>query len=196
MAQKKLQSKFRFAIYSLLGAGVLGCVVLFFVVRPLQIHNQQRSFDKAEANLDTLATQVQEKIGKANEIKKTKSCDRANLLNAKGPLGCDISVGLLYLDSNSTQSSEKMISISDFLKSPVRIGSGATHGSTFLSRSTTNGLQIFYSDVENVDKLSCSASFRYPSTVDEKLADTQIEQFLVNLSCGGSAYKEYYPLKD
>ncbi len=194
MARTKTQKILRYSLYGLLGVVVLGFVSYGFVIRPLQIRNQKQSFDKAEASLDTLATQIQQKIGKADEIKKEKTCDRANLLTEKGPLGCDVSIHLLYKNKDSATSSSLMKTIAAFSVKELRIGSGSSKGDAFIPVSMQRGEQTFFLDFSATTKPSCSFSYSYPAT-DREFTVTG-ENFAVGMTCGGSALKEFYPLKD
>lgn len=195
MAQTKTQKILRYSLYGLVGAGVLGVVGYGLVVRPLQIRSQKQNFDKAEVSLDALAIQIQDKIGKADETKKEKSCDRAHLKSESGPLGCGITVALLYKNSDAVGSNKLMEDVLKLRDGSVRIGSGTAHGSAFVSKNTQSGTQIFYEDIAADDPITCVISYRYPSALDQNTI-TEDDSFALGLSCNGPAMKEFYPLKD
>ena len=178
----------------MLGVGVLGVIVFFFVIRPLQIRSQKQSFDKAEASLDTLATQIQEKIGEADEVKKEESCGRANLKSEEGPLICSTRAYLLYRNTDSLVSSRFMTTLSKDNSSSLRIGSGSAKDKSFIPITSQRGEQTFFQDFSNDTEPNCSYTYSYPAT-DREFAVTG-ENFEVGMICGGPALKEYYPLKD
>lgn len=172
----------------------MGAVSYALIIRPLQIRSQKQNFDKAEASLDALAVQIQDKIGKADETKKEKTCDRANLLSERGPLGCDVSIHLLYRNRDSVASSELMRTLSSFSTKSLRIGSGVAKGNAFIPVSQQRGEQTFFQDFSILTSPSCSYSYSYPAT--DRSFDVTGENFDVGVTCGGSAMKEFYPLKD
>lgn len=109
---------------------------------------EKRNFAKAETILDNLAQQIQDKVGKADEIKKEKSCDRANLKSEKGPFGCDVDISLFYTNKNSVEATEIMRNVSviggqstlELLGRPV---------TAFVSKDATGVIKILITNSRN-----------------------------------------------
>lgn len=194
MAQTKTQKILRYVLYGLVGAGVLGVVTYGFIIRPLQVRQQKQNFDKAEASLDTLAAQIQQTIGKADETKKEKTCGRANLKSEEGPLICSVSATLLYKQKDSVASSALMMTLVSDNNKKLRIGSGISKGASFFPTSERRGQQTFYQDFPEQTKPTCTYSYNYPATLRE--FDTSEENFKIEMTCGEPAIKEFFPLKD
>ena len=198
MARTKTQKIIRYSIYGLLVVGILGVVFYGLVVRPLQIHNQKQNFDKAEASLDALATQIQDKIGKADETKKEKSCDRANLLSEKGPLSCDIAIYMLFTDKNALKATDLMHNVVALLAGSPTLKILGKPVTAFVPRDVYGGDQTIDQDSDDFANLNCGVQYIYPviPKLDQPFKTTNAENLLVSLSCSGSATKEFYPLKD
>lgn len=194
MAQTKTQKILRYVIYSLLGLVVAGTLSYVLVIRPLQVRNQKANFDKAEASLDTLAKQIETLIGKPDEIKKEKSCDRANLLSEKGPLVCTVSEYILYRNRNSEESTQFMEKLSGLSKQAIRTGSVSATNQRFVSALTIKGEQTFYQDFDLISGLNCSFSYSYPATQREFI--TSGENFEAGIICSADSMSEFYPLND
>lgn len=197
MAQTKTQKILRYALYIFVGAAILGVVGYALIIRPLQIRQQKQNFDKAEASLDTLAAQIQQTIGKADQTKKEKSCDRANLLTEKGPLGCDVSFYLLYEDKNASQSTDLMKHTSSIVStSPLDLLGKPVNA--FVPKDVRGGDQTVDQDAINVAGLSCGVQYIYPVTtkLGQPFKPQVPENLEIVISCSGPAMKEFFPLKD
>lgn len=177
-----------------IGILLLVLVFAFFGFQLFRQWQQKQNFNKAEKSLDTLATQIEQTIGKADEVKKTKSCDRPNLKFEKGPLSCDVQVSLLYADSGLEESNQFMISLSRKQVTKLRIGSGGSTDLVFLPKNSISGSQSFYQATSNISGLSCGYSYKYPSGISQEDSNTPEKGFLVSISCGGPAVYQFYPL--
>jgi len=184
----------RYTLYGLLILGLTALLGYVLVLRPLQIRQQKQNFTKAESRLDELAKQIEATIGKPDATKKDKSCGRANLLSEKGPLGCDVSIYLLYENKTADISSALMQKVALFSDSNLRIGSGSAHGKSFVNKSQQRGEQTFFQNFGATSQLPCSFSYSYP-LMDRKIFIPKAEENLqIGLSCGGPAMAEYYPV--
>ncbi len=193
MAQSKNQKILRYVLYGLVGAGVLGAVIFGGIVRPLQVRTQKQNFAKAEASIDALAAKIEQTIGKPDETKKTKTCDRANLKFEQGPLGCNITVSLLYKNSEQAKANQLMETLSKLNSSKLRVGSGSSRGLSFVSKDVTQGAQVFYQDAPKIENLTCVFGYRYPSGINQVDPPRNEEGFAVSISCGGPAMAEFFP---
>ncbi len=193
MRPTKTKINLKTFFYALLWIAVIGAGLFVVVVRPLQIRNQKAQFDKAEASLDALVLEIEAKIGKADEVKKEKSCGRANLKNAEGPLICSVSVDLLFASTDVNSANGSLQKLLGSNNKKLRIGSAAAEGTSFLPTSEKRSDQTFFQDFQTASEPSCAYSYRYPA--NEGVFKLGGENFEVGMTCGGPAFKEYYPLK-
>lgn len=178
----------------------MGAVGYALVVRPLQIHNQKQNFDKAEASLDALAIQIQDKIGKADETKKEKTCGYSSQEFGRGPLGCGVQVGTVYAVSDVKEANVLNSEIRKFLLSSPSLSVTYDSEKTFLEPKNENQVQRNGYDIKFTDvSLGCSIGLVFANNISpDLLLKSQLQQknLSIELSCGGPALKEFYPLKD
>lgn len=191
MSKKKL---LKFLGLGTIGVICLGLLAYGVVVRPLQIRQEKQNFAAAEAKLDDLAKQIEQTVGKPDEVKKEKSCDRANLLSSTGPLICSVSFNLLYKNTGAESATALMKKTSSLSNKELRIGSGVANGTSFIATTKQRGEQTFFQDFSSPTKPSCSYSYSYPG-IDRNFAVSG-ENFVVGISCGGPAMDQYFPLKN
>lgn len=196
MANKKTQNNLRKPIYGLLIVAGLGLLIFFFVVQPLQVHKQKQDFAKAETSLDTLAAKIEQTIGKADETKKVKSCDRPNLKYEQGPLSCSVLISLIYKDKTVDDANNYLNSYSKTIPTTLRSGSSFVTGSSFTKLDNQKLTQVFYQSLPESGDLVCTISYRYPSGIDQDMLTTEDRGFLISGLCSGPARNEFFPLKD
>jgi hypothetical protein len=161
-----------------------------------QVRQEKRDFAKAEQTIDSLSQQIEQTIGKPDEAKKNKSCSRPNLKYETGPLSCSVTFNLWYKNQGFENSNNLMEKISKNHAAKIRIGSGSSSGLSFVPKKETNGVQIFYQDIESINKLFCVIGYRYPTGLDQVEPDTNEEGFAVNISCGGPASHQFFPIQE
>ncbi len=171
-------------------------VVAAIAYRIYQIQMEKRDFAKAEQSIDSLAQQIEQRIGKPTETRKEKTCDRANMKNAKGPLGCDISLDLLYKKLDVNQANTHFLELTDLSSSQIRVGSGATSGKAFKDPALQRGVQTFYQDLPDFSSLRCGLGFSYPSNFENKITTEDENNFIVTISCTGFPTQQLFPLRD
>jgi len=201
MAFTKKQKTVRYVIYSALGLAVLAVLSYVLVIRPLQIRHQKAQFDKAEANIDALALQIENTIGKPDDSKKVKSCSYASREIGKGPRGCGIQYGSVYgvKDSSSAYSvHQKLEEVLRSSSSPFSITYSS--GKTFSPLMTDNQVQTSGYDIAaDNSNIHCSINLTYAKSKNSDLlisSNSQSENLSIELSCGGPAMTEFFPLKD
>jgi hypothetical protein len=169
---------------------IVGCVGYYLD----RIDQEKRDFAKAETSIDSVAQAIQAKIGKADEIKKQKSCARTSQEYGEGQLSCDVSLYLLYHNKNAEQSSSMMKDISELQQSPVRIGSAsATNDNDFNADPDKRGDQIYFQDFGSKD---CGLSYRYPAQEFTVFKATNFTNLQIELSCGKTTIRQLYPMRN
>lgn len=172
------------------------CLPTFFVIRTIQIHTQKQNFAKAEASLDALAKQIEAKVGKPDDIKKEKSCGYASRVYEKGPRGCSISIFLFFSGKDSTQATGLTSQISPLVsnKEVQRLGE-ITH--TFVPFDQYRGDQTLSQAYYDIGSLSCSVQYVYPVSkkLNQPFEPKESENLQLELSCGGVAMAEFFPVK-
>ncbi len=193
---KKYARIIRFVLYGLVILGVLGIVAYALVVRPLQIHQQKQNFAKAEASLDALEKQIEDKAGKPDQILKSKTCSRAHLLSESGPLGCDVTISLNFTSKDAGSATNIMNQVKALSSEPIRIGSGVTTGTSFKSAQLVRGTQIYYQSIPSISSLTCAVGYNYPARNTPNTLRDSSSSFSLDVSCGGPAMAEFYPVKN
>ena len=112
MAQTKAQKIIRFAGISVLVLVAVAFLGYWLAVRPLQARNQKQNFDKAESQIDALAEQIQQTIGRADETKKEKTCGYASQVYGRGRRSCGVTLSLFFTGKNLAQSNDALSLVS------------------------------------------------------------------------------------
>jgi preprotein translocase subunit YajC len=169
---------------------LLPFLIYFLIVRPLQINHQRNQFKKAEVQLNSLADQIQAKIGKADQVKIETSCDRANIKFSKGPLVCDSSTYLTYKNIDPAKASLFMAEVAKLGTGSLRSGSSSALGQEFRGGSLGSIDQIFYQNFTSIENLACAFSYDYPTGGDLQ------KNLKIGAGCSGPAMAEIYPAKN
>jgi hypothetical protein len=176
----------------LVAVGVLGW---FFAVKPILAAQEKKRFEKAAASLQQLADEIQAKIGKADEVTKEESCGRAHLKNDRGPLLCDTGYMLVYNNKGIEEATQMMKEASAISTSPLRRGVGfdaqARELDTMVFYLRANGKtdQSFFQDLDDRDKLNCTAAYSH-------VIDSSIQRFEIDISCGNNSLAEHFLLRN
>ena len=179
------------------GFAAICLAVLGLTVYVYLIQREKSQFATAEKEIDALYAQIVEKVGKPDQEKKEKTCDRPNLKFAKGPLSCSVSKSMLFENKNFEESNSLMSNISSLSYMPVRVGSVSSELPGFTANGRRNGDQVFSQSFSSKTNLSCTLSYVYPAKEqDEFSASNTSTAFEVSFDCGGSAMSEYFPVKD
>jgi hypothetical protein len=188
----------RVLLYLLIVAGVVLFLYLL-VYQPYEVRKDRERYKQAEAVLEPFRQEVEKRIGQADQVKTKYSCSRPHLKYTRGPLGCDVSIRMLYESRNSTDSTNYLNIIKKLGADSLRIGSGSAIGnSSFESSEQNKDKQIFFQDYVTVSDLACVIAYSYPVKPSsyEFFTVTSNNNFEVDLSCGGPAKAEFYPLED
>lgn len=194
IGNKQITKKFilKLAAYLAVAVVILGVATYIFLIQ-----REKTQFAQAEKEIDALYAQVVEKVGKPDQERKEKTCDRPNLKFEKGPLSCSVSKSLLFENKDFKQSNEFMEKISTLGNEQLRIGSVASQGLNFTEVPRRNYDQVFFQNFSSETNLSCGFSFVYPAKEqDEFNTNPASTAFEVSFDCGGSAMMEYFPVKD
>ena len=175
--------------------GLVALVVLGVAGREVLIYRQKAEFGKAEKEIDALYAQIVEKVGKPDQEKKEKSCNRPNLKFEKGPLSCFVASYLLYENKNLEQSNNLMVEISSLGNQPLRIGSVSSQANAFTYPPRRNGDQVFFQSLGTKTPLSCTFSYVYPAKEQDEFKLNSETGFEIGIDCGGPAILEYFPVK-
>lgn len=197
MAQIKKQHFIRYVVYGVLGLAAVSCIVYFFIIKPIQIRNQKQNFAKAEARLDDLEKQIEQKIGKPDQIKKDKSCSYASRVYERGPRVCGISIYMLYANRNLDFANRTLKSATDLVGTKLYNQLLRDEASEFTPYDGRGASQSFSQALPNPGNLNCSIQYLFPVVPlhDKTFPDASGENVEIALSCGAPAMAELYPVK-
>jgi hypothetical protein len=177
---------------------LLPFLIYFLIVRPLQINHQRNQFKKAEVQLNSLADQIQAKIGKADQAKTEKSCSYQSQAYGKGPRSCNARVSLLYPGKDAAEANRLMQEVSSFGKPDLRNSRGSSAPLDFSDAVDKRSDQVFYQSIPELSGISCGFQYIYP--VVTRLASPfhpqTIDSLELDISCHGSAMAEFYPVQN
>lgn len=172
----------------------MGVLVFAFVIQPLGLRSEKQNYAKAEEKIDSLSEQIQNTIGKADDIKKEKSCGFANTEIGHGELGCSISTILVYKDSDALKSTKLMHKASLLNSSPLYDIVGRSNSLTFVQNTNHAGIQSFSQSLPAPHKLNCTIRYSYQASIPS--IEPKHEGLTVEQACGGPAMKQYYPINN
>lgn len=180
----------------ILGFSVLGLLVVGVLVYFGLIWREKAQFAQAEKEIDALYAQIVERVGKPDQEKKEKSCDRPNLKYKKGPLSCSVTVYALYDNSDFVRAGKLMSTISSLSSSALRPGSATTIGQMgFVTPDRTNS-QVFFQSVNLAPGLSCSISYDFAASQQDEFTLSGPSGVEIGVGCNRSAILEYFPMKN
>lgn len=182
---------------ALLITGLALFALYFFAYQPLQIRKEKQNFAKAETTLDKLAKQIEDEVGKPDQIKKDKSCGYASRVSQRGPRGCGVSVALLYSNRDLVFANSSLADISSLYGTKIYDQLGRPDVIQFSLYAGRGSSQAFSQSIPAQESLNCSVQYSYPVVplFDKLFPDVSGENVQIYLSCGGSAMAEYYPVK-
>lgn len=188
----------------LLGATVLLVTYIlgyYIVVRPIQVNNQKKEFDKAEQEITALANRIKEKTKRVHTVNKDSTCHYASQKYTTGPLSCGISIKLTFLEVTASEANEIMKQSSQEGDGAVRANYGLRDPVTKLPAENfwdTPELfdQEFYQNLSSYGGLTCGTSYIYrsSSTQAQKTGanESTIKNLDVSMDCSGPALAEFY----
>jgi hypothetical protein len=162
------------------------------------VRQDKKRFEKAEASLDELYAKIVATVGKPDQEKQDKSCAYASREFEKGPLGCAISVSALYENTTFGAANSKMTQITPLISNKVYPGPGEKYQTNFVPLAENNN-QSFAQDYKKFVSISCAVDYiypAYPSYSSSPFQTKYTENFQIELSCGGSAKAEHYPVSN
>ena len=178
-------------IYGVLAVAAIGAGTYIFLIQ-----REKAQFNQAEKEIDALFAQIIEKVGKPDQEKKEKSCDRPNLKFDKGPLSCSIDRYLLFSNKDASSATEILKKVSVLGNGNLRLGSAATTGVAFSDNIQRSGDQRFFQNLESHTTLSCNLSYTYPADEQNIFTVNSQGAIIIGLGCYSSAMVEHYPLRD
>ena len=183
---------YRIAVMLVLATLIVGVLVYFGL-----IWREKKQFALAEKEIDALYAQIVEKIGKPDQEKKTKSCGYASRVYGKGPRGCSVTQRLLYESSGLGESNKIMVDV-------LKLSNG-TYLQTFGDKSKNRFTdqenrtdQHISQDYRDIGDLSCGISYYFPVVKEfsDDFEPRALENLQIEISCGGPALAEYFPIKN
>lgn len=177
---------------------IIAIILTIIGFRFYQIYSEQRDFAKAEQQIDSLAEQIQQSVGKADDIKKDKSCSHASRVYGKGPLGCGVSINLLYKNKGKDGSNEILNIVSKFNNDIPTEKLGRKNINQFIDYSGRgDGISFEQSFASYNSHIYCSIAYTFPVIAGpyKTFPDATINDMQINISCGGSTSSKVYPLK-
>lgn len=195
MPKIKSQLVLRFAI-ALVVLGVIGAGGY----QIYRIRQEKHNFAQAEADINTLAQQIQDTISQADEVKTEKSCGYASRKFEKGPLGCGVTVSMVVGVDNTQQANEirqKLNLLLDSGMQPFSIVFSSPE--SFSEIEAPHRVQrIGYDLGSGFDNPPCTIGLSYAKSGRLSLSTTSAkeENLLLELNCGGPALSKIYPVSD
>jgi hypothetical protein len=178
-----------------IGIGLAGYVAVY----PLAMEKIEKdNFKKARAGLEDLYGQIEAKIGKPDQIKRDQSCAYASREFVRGPRSCGSSIVFLYENKSFEEVNSKMSQASPLVSNKLYPGAGVRHQTQFIPSSQNNN-QSFGQDYKKFGDITCSVNYSYPvypTYLSNPFQTHFTENFQIELSCGGSARAEYFPVKN
>lgn len=171
---------------------VLGLLAWFLIISPYLTRQEKARFESAHSELEKLAQEIQTKVGTAESVTDSSTCDRPNLKSAKGPLGCSTGLKLTYTVANNLGANIILTTVVENSMESLRPGP-LTDATEFTSEQKRSA-QIIYQDIPSLSDLSCAISYEYYSP--ESKLENKDGLLDVILSCFGPALAEYYSVED
>lgn len=168
---------------------VIALLAWIAVVNPYLTRKEKQRFEAAAASLQTLADEIQTKVGKADDVNVEKSCGRAHMKSEDGPVSCNVMVALSYNPPEYSDANTTLNDVALFIGAPLRRGP-LTKEVYFSPNPSDKKPEIIYQNNPKIEPLSCVNTYELYSL------DTRPKALVVQLSCGGPARAEHYPLKD
>ena len=183
-------------VYKIVVILVLATLVVSVLAYFGLIWREKKQFALAEKEIDALYAQIVEKIGKPDQEKKEKSCDRPNLKFEKGPLSCFTAMYLLYENKDFQDSNDIMKKVSGLGSGALRIGSVASDGIDFKEKGRRYGDQVFFQDLGTNSSLNCDLSYVFPAKEQGEFVKKSESAFEVGFDCGGKTMRQLFPMKN
>src|SRR3990167_1392881 len=108
-------SKKRFAWDKVLG--IVGLILVVLVAgyfgwwRPHQIKEEKKQFEKAQASIEQLYSQIEAKVGKPDQVKRENKCSYTSVEFGRGSRSCDVIIFGLYENRSTAQANELLKNI-------------------------------------------------------------------------------------
>ena len=192
-----LKTKLKRFFIGLLSLIALLLISYFLIIRPIQVRRNHSDFVKAEASLETLSQKIIAQVGQPDQIVRSNECGYASREFGRGARGCGVGISLKYPSSTPQFADES------FLKARTVVGTTLynTFGQTrtnfdkeFIGFKDLDGADSFEQDYKHVGGLSCGVSYKYGPSQMHTSVKNRVSGFEINLSCGGSAMAEFFPV--
>lgn len=170
---------------------VLGVATYIFLIQ-----REKQQFAQAEKEIDALYAQIVKKVGKPDQEKKTKTCDRPNMKYSKGNLSCSVNTYLLYEDVDTQEANVNLAEISTLGNESLRVGSAAAKGSNFTDSTRKDWDQTFFQHFRSKTPMSCNFSYTHPAIEQDEFKIKSTNALMIGIDCYRSALGEYFPVKD
>lgn len=172
-------------IFLLISAGLY-----FLVVRPIIIHKEKQRFEDTARQLEVIGSQIQDKIGKADEVKTNKSCGQARVGYQKGPLMCRVSYTLTYANIDKQNANLLLGQAKSYGEGSLRFG--WTNMTEYNFRTPTNeyDVQRFFQNYPSIKKATCNLAYDYVFTKKNR------PDFILDLSCSAPSNNKHYSLTE
>lgn len=173
--------------------------VYFVLYRPYTIHLEKKSYEKAESSLNELYEKIVQKIGLPDQKKNSKSCKYTTEEFGRGFRSCSVSIYALYENKTAQEANDLMGDIMPIAGSfPITKVYGSKQPDIFLSSSAYQDKQSFTQSLGGMDDLTCSIGYTYRIVASpyEMFTPKSSDNLVVELSCGGSAKAEHYPVSN
>lgn len=176
-----------FAIVLIIIAVIVFLWVL--IVNPFLNRQEKNRFEAAYAELESLSKQIQEKTGTPESIETDKSCGYSSAKFSRGHRSCTVKSDIRYTDVTFDTANSIMSNAEPLVGTDLRFGLVNSHQSVFEKneRKEQRFIQQFYSN-----ELRCSVE--YVLLASYNLEETN--DLTLNLSCGGPARAEHYPVEE
>lgn len=182
----QIKKLFGFAWKGLLGLIVIGIAGWYLAVKPILASREKARFEKAFTEIQSLAEQIQEKVGKADSVEESKTCGYSSAKFEKGDLYCTIRKDLTYNVSNSLEASQIMTKSSVLFSGNIVPRSGNTNNESFSDNSKLR--QLFSQDLTSIYPV-CDVYYSLPATTQSTANSLNI-----SLKCTDTSIRSHYTI--
>ncbi len=198
--ESKLHRFIRLGVPILVGAVLIGGAAYLLLVRPLQIANEKKQFEKARLSIEELYTKLEAKIGTPDQIKRESYCSYTSAKFSKGRRACSVKINGAYLNVDLLRANTIMSDAASLFNSALSNYSVESRDqpSQFVSPDINHrGDQSYSQSIDSVEGFGCGVQYLYPVVQDQ--VDPYIQRFnntlFIEIYCSKDSKAEHYPLK-
>lgn len=152
-------------------------------------------FAQAQSDLNDLYVSITKQVGAPSDHKAVQSCSYTSVEIGRGALSCDVYEYFTYKVSDQADAQSLSAQLATLTKNNAKI---LHYESSTWSTSGQGYVQIASDDFTTQSELECGTDYWFftgPLIPSEfPINDVKPSSLLIELSCGGGARAEYYPV--